>query len=75
MGKNMRMEQQLVDNRELLRSPMVDDRVSAERGAGGLKCAICAGPLADHEIGDHESRVVERMLSIGFPTPVGSRLS
>jgi hypothetical protein len=44
-----------------------------ERGAGDLKCAICSGPLADHEIGDHATRVVERMLKIGFPTPVGRR--
>ena len=47
---------------------------NTDRGAGGIKCAICAGALADHEIGDHATRVVERMLSIGFPTPVGSRL-
>ncbi|GMQ93685.1 MAG: hypothetical protein BMS9Abin12_1165 [Acidimicrobiia bacterium] len=45
-----------------------------DRGAGMLKCGICAGPLADHEIGDHANRVVERMLRIGFPTPVGTRL-
>jgi hypothetical protein len=74
-GKNMRMEQQLVDDREDRRASMSDGAITIERGVGGLKCAICSGPLADHEIGDHESRVVERMLSIGFPTPVGSRLS
>jgi hypothetical protein len=45
-----------------------------DRGAGVLKCIICAGALADHEIGDHASRVVERMLLIGFPTPVGRRI-
>jgi len=45
-----------------------------DRGAGVLKCIICAGALADHEIGDHANRVVERMLRIGFPTPVGSRI-
>ena len=71
----MRIEHQSVDNRERRRSPMQDRRATVERGVGGLKCAICAGPLADHEIGDHESRIVERMLSIGFPTPVGGRLS
>lgn len=42
----------------------------SDRGAGTLKCDICAGPLADHEIGDHATRVVERMLELGFPTPV-----
>ena len=47
----------------------------ADRGTGTIKCGICAGPLADHEIGDHATRVVERMLRIGFPTPVGNRLS
>ena len=45
-----------------------------DRGAGEIRCAICSGALADHEIGDHASRVVERMLQIGFPTPVGRRI-
>ena len=44
-----------------------------DRGAGTLQCAICSGPLADHEIGDHDSRIVERMLELGFPTPVARR--
>lgn len=57
----------------------IDNHVKAidnsDRGAGDLKCAICSGALADHEIGDHANRVVERMLAIGFPTPVGRRIS
>jgi hypothetical protein len=31
---------------------------------------ICSGPLADHEIGEHAARVVERLAALGFPTPV-----
>jgi hypothetical protein len=44
-----------------------------DRGAGEIRCGICSEALADHEIGDHATRVVERMLQIGFPTPVGRR--
>lgn len=41
-----------------------------DRGAGSLEWAICSGPLAEHEIGDHDSRIMEGMLELGFPTPV-----
>lgn len=47
----------------------------SDRGSGSITCIICAHPLADHEIGDHDTDVVQKMLSIGFPTPVGGRLS
>lgn len=43
---------------------------SSERGTGSMKCVICSGPLADHEIGEHAARVVERLAALGFPTPV-----
>ena len=43
---------------------------SSDRGSGSLKCVICSGPLADHEIGEHPARVVERLAALGFPTPV-----
>jgi hypothetical protein len=68
----MQVDRRLVDIRVdgHARSQTDDDR-----GAGGLKCAICSGALADHEIGDHATRVVERMLQIGFPTPVGRRIN
>jgi hypothetical protein len=71
----MQAEQHLAEDADDLYAPVPIHRSETDRGIGGMKCAICAGPLADHEIGDHESRVVERMLRIGFPTPVGSRLS
>ncbi len=70
----MRTERQPYDDRT---RPNRADRWACdetERGVGVLKCAICADPLADHEIGDHANRVVERMLGIGFPTPVNTRL-
>lgn len=47
----------------------------SDRGSGAITCIICARPLAEHEIGDHDINVVQKMLSIGFPTPVGERLS
>lgn len=68
----MQVDRSLVDIR-------IDGRTKPKndtgRGTGELKCAICSGALADHEIGDHATRVVERMLQIGFPTPVGRRTS
>jgi hypothetical protein len=66
----MQVDRRLVDIRigDHARSTTRD-----ERGTGKLKCVICSGALADHEIGDHATRVVERMLQIGFPTPVGRR--
>jgi hypothetical protein len=70
----MRTERRLVDDRTDRCDPDLRRDDDADRGAGELKCAICSGPLADHEIGDHTTRVVERMLRIGFPTPVNSTL-
>jgi hypothetical protein len=64
-------DQTYVDDRS--KGSLVDGG-DTERGTGAIKCIICAGALADHEIGDHSTRVVERMLQIGFPTPVGSRI-
>ena len=69
----MRTDRHLVDDRTGRCEPDLLRDDGADRGAGALKCGICAGPLADHEIGDHATRVVERMLKIGFPTPVSSR--
>ncbi|MGB5656837.1 MAG: hypothetical protein WBN35_09540 [Acidimicrobiia bacterium] len=43
---------------------------SPERATGSMKCVICSGALADHEIGEHAARVVERLAALGFPTPV-----
>jgi hypothetical protein len=43
---------------------------SSERETGYLKCVICSGPLADHEMSEHAARVVERLAALGFPTPV-----
>lgn len=56
------------------RGPDSRPRKGADRRASDLSCAICTGPLADHDMRDHASRVVERMLRIGFPTPVSPRL-
>jgi len=70
----MRTDRYIVDDRTGRRDPDPRRGDDADRGAGALTCDICAGPLADHEIGDHATRVVERMLRIGFPTPVGNRL-
>ncbi len=69
----MQTKQRLFDDRNDLFDSGRWRRTDTDRGAGTIKCGICAGPLADHEIGDHRTRVVERMLRIGFPTPVGSR--
>ena len=68
----MRVDRRLMDIRIDNQVRTIDD---TNRGAGELKCAICLGALADHEIGDHAARVVDRMLAIGFPTPVGRRIS
>ena len=71
----MQTDRRLSDGRVDRRDPSRWRKADMDRGAGTIKCGICAGPLADHEIGDHATRVVERMLRIGFPTPVGNRLS
>lgn len=70
----MRTEKDLVDIRTGGRDRGRWFNDNSDRGAGELKCVICEGPLADHEIGDHATRVVERMLKLGFPTPVSGRL-
>jgi len=70
----MRTKRRLFGDRTDPRDPGLGRNVDDDRGAGSLKCAICTGPLADHEIGDHPTRVVERMLRIGFPTPVDGQL-
>ena len=70
----MRTKRSLFDDRTHRFGDGPGRNVDDDRGAGSLKCAICRGPLADHEIGDHATRVVERMLRIGFPTPVNGRL-
>lgn len=49
-------------------------QMAFDREAADLQCDLCKGPLADHVVADHASRVVERMLTIGCPTPVNSRL-
>jgi hypothetical protein len=41
-----------------------------DRGASARACMICSGPLADHNTGEHASRVVERLAALGYPTPV-----
>ncbi len=69
----MQAKRRLFDDRY---GPSERDRrreADSDRGVGTILCNICTGPLADHEIGDHSTRVVERMLRIGFPTPVCSR--
>ena len=66
----MRTERPMFDDRTNRRSPGLGRNVDNDRGAGLLKCGICRGPLANHEIGDHATKVAERMLRIGFPTPV-----
>lgn len=71
MRKRVQTEQSHLDDRF---DNDLRNGTGTNRGAGVLKCIICAGALADHEIGDHATRVVERMLQIGFPTPVGSRI-
>lgn len=69
----MQTKRRLFDDRNDLFDSGRWRKTATDRGAGTIKCGICEGPLADHEIGDHTTRVVERMLRIGFPTPVCSR--
>ncbi len=69
----MQTKRRLFDDRNDLLDRDHLRSTDSDRGAGTIMCGICAGPLADHEIGDHATRVVERMLRIGFPTPVCSR--
>lgn len=70
----MQTDRRLLDSRVERRGRSLWRKADMDRGVGTIKCGICAGPLADHEIGDHPIVVVERMLKIGFPTPVSSRL-
>ena len=75
-SKQVRIEVRMQVDRRLMDVRIDSHARSApdpDRGTGEMRCAICSGALADHEIGDHATRVVERMLKIGFPTPVGPR--
>ena len=52
------------------RHSLLPPGIGYQPGSGSVKCAICLGPLADHSVGDHASRVAERLAALGFPTPV-----
>jgi hypothetical protein len=59
--------------REIGEGPYSAARRPVARDLDDRQCILCKGPLADHPAADHASRVVERMLSIGFPTPVSGK--